>query len=971
MMLVLPHAVSLAQRLVLLLVLLFFALLFFVLPATVAQAQEWLPQYYGKLNGQTHLLYAPPQPLLKPALGDIDNDGLPDLLVGRSNGQISVFVQRPPAGFVLVTPVLTHGTPLHPQGEQPLQVAGAAAPTLGDIDGDGDLDLLVGDAQGTLRFYRNRGSPSRFQLVQEGKTFLNLNLGRALVPLWADVNQDRALDLLLGTEAGALDLLINEGSTRKHRFCGSIPTTNPRTLTQRPSTCSPPPRRLIAAGRYRHLAPAFVDGDKDGHLDLLIGHTEGALLLYRQVQGRSQPAWEAAPTAILSPIDVGSRAAPAVWHHQGRTQLLIGNGAGMLTAYHQIPSAPSSLQDRSTATTEDLGGKVSGGKASVWQRELNVLRQAFLLQGSAQNGDQRGSQGLAAADTDGDGDNDLVHAANDGQLYWIENRGTPQEPDWRTRIPLDLPRQEDASPTLGDLDDDGDLDLLIGRRDGTLVFAENRGSSANPASRWLLRNTRYGDIDPGNTSRPLFVAGSPLSNRSEDARSPTLLVGHSSGQIHAYQGSTDDSTDSIRWTLASTSLGGITLEPSPTPAFIDWNGDGFTDLLAGGETLLLALRRRGGTWTDDASWLRMVPTTLGSQTISSQVAAPRATGAVRPSWAPHLADLNGDGRPDLLLSDRQGQLSLFLHQRPARLVVPALPQPPPAPPPKRAPVKRLSPPLPQRLTPRWLLTNATFAALRFDMRVIPTFGDIDHDGDLDLFLGLADGRLILLQNRGQAAKARWKQAWQRQLTNHRHLSPLLLDFNGTGSLDLLLGSARGIAWISDLSAASFQEGPLALQPLASSVPWEDNAAPAWHPSGFLLVGGLADGINLHILEGGASANSTFRLLQRGWLIPDHTLNASPFVGDTNGDGTLELLLGSDAGLVQAFTLTPTATGLTATPASPLISQKNPSWPPGSTPRLADIDNDGDMDLFVGSERGTIQFYRNWAVEDFRARTANP
>lgn len=84
-----------------------------------------------------------------PALGDLNNDGLLDLVVGRANGQVYV-------GYnygSLIAPSFSGTAPLltsHDVGQN-------ASPELADLDADGDLDLLVGNERGEVAFLRNDG----------------------------------------------------------------------------------------------------------------------------------------------------------------------------------------------------------------------------------------------------------------------------------------------------------------------------------------------------------------------------------------------------------------------------------------------------------------------------------------------------------------------------------------------------------------------------------------------------------------------------------------------------------------------------------------------------------------------------------------------------------------------------------------------------------------------------------------------
>jgi hypothetical protein len=87
-----------------------------------------------------------------PALGDLDADGDLDVLVGRERGEIIAF--------------RNDGTDVAPRWvRQTAWEVGRtgitrSAPALGDLDGDGDLDLLVGNGGGTVDPYENTGSRS-------------------------------------------------------------------------------------------------------------------------------------------------------------------------------------------------------------------------------------------------------------------------------------------------------------------------------------------------------------------------------------------------------------------------------------------------------------------------------------------------------------------------------------------------------------------------------------------------------------------------------------------------------------------------------------------------------------------------------------------------------------------------------------------------------------------------------------------
>jgi hypothetical protein len=82
-----------------------------------------------------------------------------------------------------------------------IDVGGRSAPTLGDIDSDGDLDLVVGAADGMLAYYQNTGtatSPAYSQRTGSDNPWDGINLGGRSTPALEDVDGDGDLDLVGG-----------------------------------------------------------------------------------------------------------------------------------------------------------------------------------------------------------------------------------------------------------------------------------------------------------------------------------------------------------------------------------------------------------------------------------------------------------------------------------------------------------------------------------------------------------------------------------------------------------------------------------------------------------------------------------------------------------------------------------------------------------------------------------------------------
>ncbi|MBL1280700.1 MAG: T9SS type A sorting domain-containing protein [Fluviicola sp.] len=159
-----------------------------------------------------------------PTFFDYDSDGLDDIVIGNygyfnggsSLGELSLYKNTGTISnpfFELITRDYSGASSLNANG---------LYPTFGDLDGDGDKDMILGDVNGILYFYTNTagaGNTANFVLSQPN--YKGIDVGQFSSPQLVDVNRDGLLDLLIGERSGNLNYYENIGTASVADFSSS------------------------------------------------------------------------------------------------------------------------------------------------------------------------------------------------------------------------------------------------------------------------------------------------------------------------------------------------------------------------------------------------------------------------------------------------------------------------------------------------------------------------------------------------------------------------------------------------------------------------------------------------------------------------------------------------------------------------------------------------------------------------------
>jgi hypothetical protein len=514
-------------------------------------------------------------------------------------------------------------------------------------------------------------------------------------------------------------------------------------------------------------------------------------------------------------------------------------------------------------------------------------------------------------DWNGDGLLDLLVGETPGHICCFENVGTKREPTFARGRSLMLDDKPlmiccSTTPRAADWDDDGLLDLLVGREmGGEILFLRNVGTRTAP--KLVLRGPVEADgkpiaippqLHPGETFLTReYMCMPEVVDWNGDGCKDLLVGGYVSGAIFYFENVRKQKGIPKLIARGPISADGKVLRvgSAASPCVADFNGDGLPDLItARGNVVMgqsdptgIAYFENVGTRTRPELKERPFP-----------FAKPCHVGAVA---VPCAADWNGDGLLDLVIGD-------YNYVRFYRNVGS-----------RTKPLFELAETLKNQWGP---VHTGAFCT-----------SPVDWNGDGNIDLVYSGGGISLKRNSDPRNPPRWKDAGALTAAgkpiNHlfplgdSELFPLAADFNGDGLPDLILGVADGHVW------------------------YYKNIGARTEPK-------LAEGVRFRLRNGGFVKVGFYKEGDKAVDFASHSGDrACPKIADFNGDGRTDLMVADAYGYVTYFENTGSNNDPAFAPGVKVLHENNER----AMLAVTDWDRDGRVDVIL-AQAGRVRLYRN-------------
>lgn len=519
---------------------------------------------------------------------DYDHDGRPDIFTNNTPYKFSgngLKVYRNVSDTTLKFELVTEFLPADYFGwPSTVLVKAFDFPSIEDIDGDGDYDIVAAHQTYLSYQYYENVSPNHDSIAYAYReacwgSFFQNNDGTVMFDLQCkggggndttssvsrhggaaittiDLNGDNVMDCLLGDpdRANMISIMNNGTPTDAHMVSAQydFPTNaTPISLTSFP-------------------ASFIVDIDNAGKPEMILASNQfeggidtGNVFVYHDISTTSTPDFQKGTERFLigEQLDFGTNAIPTLGDISGDgiPDLLVGN-LGYFESY-----------DENWFTTEyksQIGYYKNVGTAS--QPSFEFVTED--LSNISTKGFDRVSPTLI--DIDNDGDNDLFFGESHGTINYYENTASIGSEANFVLVTNNFMGQNfgvQASPYFYDVDGDGLYDLLVGQKNGHIKLFLNQGSLTSPLYTTSATDTLGGvyNYNPGFESNAV-----PYISNVNGGQNSILVVGDGFGNLLFYDGLDTDymgtftRIDSLKVSNAPINITGADLTNNNSTEFI-------------------------------------------------------------------------------------------------------------------------------------------------------------------------------------------------------------------------------------------------------------------------------------------------------------------------------------------------------------------------------------------------------------------
>ena len=271
-----------------------------------------------------------------PVLFDADSDGKLDLLVGNL-GYYTINTNKSKIAYYKnIGTSIAPSFSLITRDYQNLSSYNiySMAPTFGDLDNDGDKDLIIGDNIGQLHYFENTaltGAPAQFNT--HISNYKSIDIGNFAYPQLFDVNNNGTLDFVIGSLNGKLAYYNNIGSLTSPTFSLISSNFGGVNVSQ------------TYIGSTTGYSMPFMFRDA-GITKIIVGSEPGSIFLYSNIDGNLTGQFNRVDTTLFL-INEGPRCAPFYQDitSDGKRDLFVGNHAGGLAFFNSTNASQVAINE--------------------------------------------------------------------------------------------------------------------------------------------------------------------------------------------------------------------------------------------------------------------------------------------------------------------------------------------------------------------------------------------------------------------------------------------------------------------------------------------------------------------------------------------------------------------------------------------------------------------------------------------------